>query len=153
MELSGAKPDLRPTGRVVVFSNSVLFQPSAFYKQLPGSDYIWHEIAIALSPTSDLKLAEKRLLGAVNSVFADYRDQVREQHAQIARALHVPMSSPEPEGRLRFIDDGLEFAVRYPVDIHNASQIDDRITRELINTLNQEPKLQLASATPKIRPA
>src|SRR5439155_13646060 len=58
MELSGTKPDLHPTGRVVVFSNSVLFQPSAFYKQLPGSDYIWHEVAITLAPGSDYALAE-----------------------------------------------------------------------------------------------
>jgi small-conductance mechanosensitive channel len=153
MELSGKQPDLQRTGRVVVFANSVLFQPSAFYKQLPGSDYIWHEIGLTLSPDSDLKLAENRLLGAVNSVFADYRDAVQEQHAQIARSLHVPISNPVPEGRLRFVDAGLEFVVRYPVDIRHASQIDDRITRELIKALSEEPKLQVVSGTPKIRPA
>src|SRR6185369_3211923 len=76
MELSGSRADLQPTGRVVVFSNSVLFQPSAFYKQLPGSDYIWHEVAVTLAPDSDPAQAEERLLGAVNTVFADYQEQV-----------------------------------------------------------------------------
>jgi ABC-type glycerol-3-phosphate transport system permease component len=37
MELGGTPPDLHPTGRIVVFSNSVLFQPQAFYKQFPGA--------------------------------------------------------------------------------------------------------------------
>jgi small-conductance mechanosensitive channel len=153
MEMSGEKPDLHPTGRIVVFSNSVLFQPSAFYKQLPGSDYIWHEIAMTLAPDSDYKLAEERLLGAVNNIFKDYRESVERQHDQIEKSLHVKMGRPHPEGRLRLVDKGLEFVVRYPVDIRNAAQIDDRITRELLKTLNEEPKLQVISGTPTIRPA
>ena len=35
--------ELFPTGRIVVFSNSVLFQPTTpLYKQLPGTHYTWH---------------------------------------------------------------------------------------------------------------
>ena len=37
MELNGEPNNLQPTGRIVVFSNSVLFQPNAFYKQIPGA--------------------------------------------------------------------------------------------------------------------
>ena len=58
LELGGVKSDLHATGRVVVFSNSVLFAPTAFYKQMPGSDYIWHEVALTLAPDSDHILAE-----------------------------------------------------------------------------------------------
>jgi len=153
MELSGTKPDLHPTGRVVVFSNSVLFQPSAFYKQLPGSDYIWHEVAVTLAPNCDFKKAEARLLGAVNSVYSDYRETLERQHEAIERNLHVSMGKPQPEGRLRFVDSGLEFVVRYPVDIRSAAEIDDRITRELLKTLNEEPRLEVVSGTPRIRTA
>jgi small-conductance mechanosensitive channel len=152
MELGGAKTDQHPTGRIVVFSNSVLFQPSAFYKQLPGSDFIWHEIALTLAPGSDYALAETRLLDAVNKVFADYREAVERQQEQISRSLHVEMGTARPEGRLRFVDAGLEFVVRYPVELHQAAQIDDRITRELLKVIEQEPKLTLVgSGTPKIR--
>jgi hypothetical protein len=41
MELVGTGTELHPTGRIVVFSNSVIFQPSAMFKQLPGIDYVW----------------------------------------------------------------------------------------------------------------
>jgi small-conductance mechanosensitive channel len=153
MELGGKMPDLHPTGRIVTFSNSVLFQPSAFYKQMPGSDYIWHEVAVTVAPDSDDKAIEQRLLGAVNTVFADYRDAVEQQHERISRTLHINMGRPVPEGRLRFTDAGLEYVVRYPVDIYRAAEIDDRITRELLKAINEEPKLVMVSGTPKIRPA
>jgi len=42
MELAG--PQLRSSGRMVVLSNAVLFQPTALFKQLPGSDFYWHRL-------------------------------------------------------------------------------------------------------------
>ena len=47
MELAGSGSDLNPTGRIVVFSNAILFQPSAFFKQVPGADYGWREITLS----------------------------------------------------------------------------------------------------------
>ena len=62
------------------------------------------------------------------------------------------MGKPRPEGRLRFIDAGVEFVVRYPVQLQQAAQIDDRITRELLKGIEQEPKLTLVgTGAPKIR--
>ena len=53
MELSGTGIDLYPTGRVVVFSNSVMFQAAPFFKQLPGTAYAWHEVAVTLAPDAN----------------------------------------------------------------------------------------------------
>lgn len=40
MELAGTGLDLYPTGRIVVFSNSVLFQAGTpLFKQVPGTEY------------------------------------------------------------------------------------------------------------------
>jgi hypothetical protein len=50
MELAGTGVDLYPTGRIVVFSNAVLFQATTpLFKQLPGAEYTWHEVAVALN--------------------------------------------------------------------------------------------------------
>src|SRR5581483_5012213 len=75
MELGGSRR-VDPTGRVVVFSNSVLFQPQGFFKQVPGADYVWHELSLTLSPETDHTLAEKRLMAAVEAVFAEYRERI-----------------------------------------------------------------------------
>ncbi|HEY2585965.1 MAG TPA: mechanosensitive ion channel family protein [Tepidisphaeraceae bacterium] len=154
MELNGEPNNLQPTGRIVVFSNSVLFQPNAFYKQIPGAEYNWHELGLTLSPDSDYHLAETKLMGAVESVYNEYKDRIEQQHDQARNLLHVQLATPKMQGRFRFVDSGLEFVVRYPVEMRRAAEIDDKITRALLDTIEREPNLKLvATGTPKIQPA
>jgi small-conductance mechanosensitive channel len=154
MELNGAPNNLQPTGRIVVFSNSVLFQPNAFYKQIPGAEYNWHELGLTLSPDSDYHLAEQKLMGAVESVYNEYKARIEEQHEHARDLLHVQLATPKMQGRFRFVDSGLEFVVRYPVEMRRAAEIDDKITRALLDTIEHEPHLKLvATSPPKIQPA
>ena len=45
-----------PTGRVVAFSNSVVFQAgSGMFKQIPGTNFLWHEITLTLDPKSNYR--------------------------------------------------------------------------------------------------
>jgi small-conductance mechanosensitive channel len=153
MELGGTR-QLQPTGRIVVLANSVLFAPTGFFKQMPGAEYEWHEVALTLAPDSDHKLAEQRLMGTVEAIYGEYRDTILHQHAAVKRSSHLPMPSPKPEGRLRFVDAGLELVVRYPVEVRRAAEIDDRVTRQLLEAIEREPKLRIvASATPRIQAA
>jgi small-conductance mechanosensitive channel len=153
MEMAGTR-QLRPTGRIVVFSNSVLFQPAGFFKQMPGSDYVWHEVALTLSPDSDHRLAERRLLGAVEGVYGEYRADVERQYERVGRTTPLPVEAPRVEGRLRLVDAGLEYVVRYPVRIREAADVDDRVTRRLLEAIEEEPKLRLVAAgVPRIQAA
>ncbi len=143
MELGGSGLALQPTGRVVVFPNAVFFQPSAMFKQLPGIDYVWRTITVKLSGAADYAAVETQLLGIVQSVYAEYREVVERQHKNAQSALSLHTGTPHPESRLRFVDSGLEITIRYPVEIHRAAEIEDRITRELL-------KLSVAGGTLKI---
>ena len=154
MEVGGTETDRQPTGRVVVFSNSVVFQPTAsFFKQIPGTSFLWHEVSLTLAPESDYGLAEKRVLGAVEKVFADYRERIEQQYREMERTLNIPATVPRPRSRLRLTQTGLEVVIRYPVELESATEIDDRITRELLKSLEQPPRLRLVgSGTPNIQP-
>ena len=134
-----------PTGRVVAFSNSIVFQPTAgVFKQIPGTHFVWHEIRLTLAPDSDYHIVETRLLGAVEAVFSDYREEMERQHRQLERTLSSPLPHGlRPKSRLRFTAAGLEAVIRYPVDLQHATEIDDRITRELLKAVDREPKLNL----------
>jgi small-conductance mechanosensitive channel len=154
MELAGSGRDLSPTGRVVVFSNAVLFQPQAFFKQIPGADFNWHEVSITLAPDTDPQVAETKLLGGVQSVYNEYRENLERQYNAVKTTMHVPIPPPHPESRLRFVDTGLEFVIRYPVDIHKSAEIDDKVTRKLLDLIRTDPALKLAGAgMPKVRSA
>jgi len=153
MEMSGSGNYIQPTGRVVVFSNSIVFQPTAsFYKQIPGTNFLWHEVSLTLAPDSDVPIAESRLLGAVETVYAEYKDRIEQEYRQMQTQLNVRAVAPKPVSRLRLAQSGLQVVIRYPVELDNAAEIDDRITRELLNALGQEPKLRLVgSGTPNIQ--
>lgn len=154
MEMAGTGIDLYPTGRVVVFSNAVMFQAAPFFKQLPGTAYAWHELAVTLAPDANLALLERKLMDAVNSVFAQYRPNIDHQHALLERILDTSLAAPLPVGKVQFSDIGPELVVRYPVEIQHASEIDDQITRKLMGAINGDPQLKAAvSASPKLRAA
>jgi hypothetical protein len=154
MELGGTGLDRQPTGRIVVFSNSVLFQPAAFFKQIPGAEYSWHQVSLTLAPDSDYQAAERRLVTAVESVFAEYQADIDQQYEAITQWIHVPVPKPRPEGRLRFMEAGVELVIRYPVDIRRAPEIDELLGRRLLEEVNKEPALKLlGSGVPRIQAA
>lgn len=144
MEVSGGTSP-RPTGRVVVFSNSVVFQAgSGLFKPIPGTSFLWHEITLTLSPEGNYRQIEQRLLDAVNRVYTDYRDRMEVQRRSMERSLRtIPVKALAPESRLRLATSGLEVVIRYPVDVENAAEIDDRVTRELLEAISRDPKLRL----------
>jgi hypothetical protein len=55
---------------------------------------------------------------------------------------------------LRFGDNGLEFVVRYPVEIQRAAEIDDMVTRKLLETIGRVPELKKdVAGSPRLRSA
>jgi small-conductance mechanosensitive channel len=155
MELAGTGIELYPTGRVVMFSNSVLFQAGTpLFKQIPGTEYAWHEVAVSLAPGSNYKLVQEKVSSVVGAVYEKYRAIIESQLGGIERRLEVQLKAPIPESKLQFTDAGLEFVVRYPVDIRRASEIDDNVTRAVLDALDANENLKIAVASPpKIRAA
>jgi small-conductance mechanosensitive channel len=153
MELAGFGIDLHPTGRIAVFSNSVLFQATTpLFKQIPGTEYAWHAVAVTLAPNGDHKLAQTKLLGAVESVYADYRKDMESQQGVIGDRMEIVLKAPAPEALLQLETEGIELLVRYPVDIHRSAEIDDRMARSVVDAIDKDEKLRAAiSGTPSIR--
>ena len=155
IELAGTGLDFYPTGRIVVFSNAVLFQTGTpLFKQIPGTEYSWHEVVVMIAPEGNHKVAQDKLVAAVNSVYSGYKEQIERQHADIERRVDIQIQAPKPEARLQFADNGLELLVRYPVEIRRAPDIDEEMTRKVLDVIDQDADLKAAvSGTPKIRSA
>ena len=82
----------------------------------------------------------------IEKVYAGYRDKIESQARQMERSFNLPLDVPQPTSRLRLTPAGLEVGDRYPVDLGNSGQIDDQITRELLEALEKPPKLRLVGA-------
>lgn len=145
LELSG--PELHATGRMVVLSNAVLFQPSALFKQIPGADYFWHSVTLTILATADADEAHGRLEAAAREVYATYRSTIDKQHAQTHRFIEFETTAPEPEVRMRLTDNGLECEVRYPVvSPEKSARIDQRMLAALRAALERDQQFQLVAS-------
>jgi small-conductance mechanosensitive channel len=144
VELDMSSGDARPTGRIVTFSNSVVFQPSAnLFKQLPGSNFAWRRITLTLAADVDYGLAQRCISEAVAKVYDTYKAELELQHRTLENSLAVQIGSTEPRTRLRLEESGLEIVVLYPVILSRATQIDDLMTHALLQTIEAEPRLRL----------
>jgi small-conductance mechanosensitive channel len=154
MELEGQGESRQPTGRVVIFPNSVVFQSNGnFFKQAPGTSFVWNEFRLTLSPECDYRLAEKRLLEVVEDVYGRYRDTVQRQYSELERDLSMTFESPRPQSRLRLGTNGIELTIRYPADTRYAVQVADEISRRALDAIAQEPALALSMpGTPNLSP-
>lgn len=154
LELAGETSGRQPTGRAVIFPNSVVFQQNSnFYRQLPGSNFTWSELRLTVAPECDYRLAEKRLEEVVNDVFARYRDAIQSEYRAIERELNIRTEMPKPQSRLQLSSSGLEIVIRYPARLSSLVKTSDEITRRLVDTIRREPGLKLvASATPALQP-
>ncbi len=146
MELDG--PESQPTGRVVAFSNSIVFQPGGgVFKQIPGTDFVWHEVKLVLAPDTDYHVAKDRLTQAANAALAANHDSLENQRQLMDRNLSsVSAVELRPGVRLHYTGLGIEATVRFPVELGKATETDDQVMRELLSALDHEPKLKLVSA-------
>jgi small-conductance mechanosensitive channel len=132
MELGG-HGQLGPTGRVVAFANSIVFQVSSgLFKQIPGVNFAWHEIGLSLPAGIDYITAKNKLLAAVTAALKDSHDEMARQSEEIQRTTATAGADLQPRVQLNFTATGIEARIRYPVHLSDAAQIDDRVSQELI---------------------
>jgi small-conductance mechanosensitive channel len=139
MELSGDGP-MSPTGRVVAFANSIIFQASGgLFKQIPGVNLAWHEITLGLPAGADYAALKNRLVEAAKSVIKDYHEEIVRQTQAIQKtASSHEIGEVQPQVQLRFSAAGVDAVVRYPVQVQYAAEIDERVSRELLAVLSSE---------------
>jgi small-conductance mechanosensitive channel len=126
-----------PTGRVVAFANSIVFQVSSgLFKQLHGVNFIWREIVVNLPVGIDYTVAKEKLMAAVTNAIKDYSDEIVRQTKEIQRAT-ASDSGGDAQARvqLSFSAAGVEAHIRYPVHLQNAAEIDERVSREVLNVI------------------
>jgi small-conductance mechanosensitive channel len=136
MELSGQGP-MSPTGRVVAFANSIIFQTSGgLFKQIPGVDLAWHDLTLSLPAGADYAALKDQLTQAVSRVLDDYREDIVRQTEEIQKASSTAAGVPQPLVQLRFSAEGVDALVRYPVHLAHAAEIDERVSRELLSVIS-----------------
>jgi len=147
MELAGPGGS-QPTGRVVAFSNSIVFQPGpGVFKEIPGTSFIWHELKLTLTGDSNYHAAHERITKAVEAALAGYRASIDAQREVMARNLtSVSPGELKPRVHLHYAAAGIEATITFPVEFQNAGEMDDHLMKEVMAALEQEPRIKLIGA-------
>ena len=137
MELS-AKGAMGPTGRVVAFANSVVFQVSSgLFKQIPGVNFSWREAVLDLPPGADYSAIKEQLNAAMTDALKEYRPEILRQTQEIERTtLSSSAGDAQPQIQLHFTGGGVEAHVRYPVHLAHAAEIEERVTEALARVVS-----------------
>lgn len=144
MELAGTGSELHPTGRIAVFANSVLFQTGTpLYKQIPGTNYAWHEVRVKLKPGVNYEPATKAIRGTVEEVYSSYKAQIEREHRATEAWMDTSLPSPAVECRLE-LTDGLQYAVLFPVQIGKAADTDEKVITRLVDLMGRDESIAQA---------
>lgn len=150
MEMVEEKGQYRATGRIVAFPNSILFQPTAFFKQVPGVNYRWHEITFMLKPDTDRALARTKLNEAVESIYNDTKGIIDMQRVALEKSTRLKVREPRPEGNIDRLPEGLSFMIRYPVDTERADEIDKNVTKQITEIFQKLPAVERLNDDPPV---
>jgi small-conductance mechanosensitive channel len=154
LELGTSGTDSQPSGRIVAFSNSIVFQPtSGLFKQIPGANFVWHEITLTFAPESEYHVVKQRIAKALDVAFSKYREYIERQSRQMEASVNsLAAIEIRPRTRVHYSATGVEAVVHFPVEPQRASEIDDQVMHELLAEIEREPKLKLAgSAAPILK--
>lgn len=151
MELAGSGTELQPTGRIAVFANSVLFQSGTpLYRQMPGAEYAWHELSVTLSAKADYARASSSLSKLVEDIYSEYKQRIESQHLQVESWMDAPIPSPTVDSRMQLVEGGVQLYVRYPVELREASQTDQKVTHAVVTLMEQDAEVKEAISSPPI---
>jgi len=130
---------LGPTGRVVGFANSIVFQTSGgLFKQIPGVNIAWHETTVKLPAGCDAEAMKARMLEAVGRVMLEYKVEIDRQTNEIRKTSASELAAEtKAHVQLKFSTEGVEAHVRYPVQLTHAAEIDERVSRELLAVVSK----------------
>ena len=149
MELAGTGVELNPTGRVAVFSNAVLFQAGTpLYKQIPGTQFAWHELIVKLAPGADYEKVSAAIMKEVAAVYETYRPNIERQHRDVESWMQAPIPTPEIDSRLQFNAGVLQLWARFPVEISRAAEKDEQLTKALLKMMTDSEEFKQAFAAP-----
>lgn len=155
LEMAGNGTDLYPTGRVAVFSNAVLFQAGTpLYKQMPGTEYAWHELTVKLSPDTDYRPAVQEILKAVQGVYEGYKGRIEQQLKNLESWMDSSIDLPGIQSNLQLVDGGLQLWIRYPVILSEAALIDGKVGEALLQLISGNQGVKAAvNGAPVIKAA
>jgi small-conductance mechanosensitive channel len=134
-------------GRIARIPNSAVLRGSVFnYSQ--GFRFVWDEIKVVFSDTSDWRLAKEMLVRVAKEAIGEYMIEAQTSWEVISENYQSANPPLEPTVALIVAASSLEFTLSYVVDYTKRTAMKDRLfTRIVDEVANSDGRLQWSSQT------
>jgi small-conductance mechanosensitive channel len=133
-------------GRIVRMPNSAVLKGAVFnYSQ--GFQFIWDEIKVVLTTSSDCNLARDMLTRVAKEAIGDYLAAAQSSWKLVSDYYETVNPSLEPAITLAVSGGSLEFGVSYIVDYTKRTAMQDQLFTKIVQEVaNSKGRLEWASA-------
>ena len=134
------------TGRIVTISNKSLFDNPVFnFTRHWG--YLWDEIMIPVTYTSDWRRAAEIMLDMGNQYTAQLQDDAEAKLSKLTDRFPLKQTKVEPSIYFVMTDNWIEITLRFVVDAQARREVKAQLNRELLEQFEEEENITIASAT------
>jgi small-conductance mechanosensitive channel len=134
-------------GRLVRIPNSLVLKASVFnYSQ--GFRFVWDEVKVVLSVTSDCQLAKEVLLRVGQAAVGEYLAEAEVSWKYISENFRTENPPLEPTVSLAVNSGSLEFSLRYVIDYTKRTAMKTQLLTKIVQEVaNSQGRLAWASQT------
>jgi len=146
MELGNWIGGDQATGRMVQFSNSIIFG-NPVYNYTQNFSYIWDEIQLPITYSSNVQEANKILIEVGKQYTREFLEGAQAQMQRMKRYFLVPEVELEPTVYLKVTSNWVELTLRYLVEPKKRRAASNFIYAEVFKRVQQRKDINIASET------
>jgi len=133
------------TGRLVSIPNGSVLS-NTVHNYTKDHNFIWDEIQLPISYSSDWKFAYDKILEIVNNETREIVEQANKDISKLEEKYYLDKRSAEPAIYLSATDNWISFMIRYPTLVRNRRFLRHKITRQILDELARN-KIKISSST------
>jgi len=150
MEIKGWIDADQPTGRLILFPNSIVISGKIF-NYTKDHNFIWDEIRIPLSYESDWNAAIRNILDIVQTETEEMTRQAETEIDRLGEKYYLPKKVTDPAVYVRMNDSGVELGIRYVTDTKTRRILSDSLTRKILDDVRSSKNYSISSKTIEIQ--
>jgi small-conductance mechanosensitive channel len=134
------------TGRIVQFSNSIVFS-NHVYNYTQNFSYLWDEVQLVITYDSDAKRASQILLEAGECYSREFMNKAEQDLERMQHNFLVPKFELKPAVYMKVTDNWAELTMRYIVDPKKRRAASTFIYRKILEAVQSSENITIASTT------
>lgn len=137
------------TGRIVTVANRAVFSEPV-YNYTQHWHYLWDEIVIPITYTSDWRRAGEIMLEHGRACTTDFQSQAQAEFSALAEDYPIHETTVEPVLYVVMTDNWIEMTLRYVVEVRERRRVKGQLHQELLQRFESLTDITVASMTMEI---